>query len=265
MAMRTAAFLFLRRPAAAIAAPKLLEQYVAGLSTAARHDATDVGGGEGNKNRWVKLPPFTPFDANTAARAISRGDGGEGACSKATAIRWVRRCCPHLPASLIQKLFRLRKVKKNLVTVDTSLTDGIAEQLRLRRVSAKDELVPGDILFLPVNIQESSVAEKTKKFGNRNGIDFLRSLEIYRDRAIIALNKPPGMPVQGGVGIKNSIDILAPMFEDGSSETPRLMAAFIPMGSIGCPLVSLPLPSVMPAFTSSREKRKFAIVKSGFR
>jgi len=83
--------------------------------------------------------------------------------------------------------------------------------------------VPGDILFLPVNIQESSVAEKTKKFGNKNEIDFLRSLEIYKDRNIIVLNKPPGMPVQGGVGIKNSIDMLSLMFEDGSSEAPRLV------------------------------------------
>ncbi|CAD6219960.1 unnamed protein product [Miscanthus lutarioriparius] len=226
MAIRTAALLF-RRGAAAAAAPKPLQQYFAGLSTAVGHVTLDdggrIGGGEENKKRWMELPPFAPLDANAAARAISRGDGGEGACSNATAIRWVRRCCPHLPASLVQKLFRLRKVKKNLVTADTSSTDSIAQQLRLRRVSAKDELVPGDILFLPVNIQESSVTEKTKKFGNKNEIDFLRSLEIYKDRAIIVLNKPPGMPVQGGVGIKNSIDILAPMFEDGSSEAPRLV------------------------------------------
>lgn len=48
------------------------------------------------------------------------------------------------------------------------------------KVSPKDHLVPGDILFLPDNIQESSVAEKTKKFDSRNEIDFLRSLEIYK-------------------------------------------------------------------------------------
>jgi hypothetical protein len=48
------------------------------------------------------------------------------------------------------------------------------------KVSAKDNLVPGDTLFLPVNIQESSVAEKTRKFDNRNEIEFLRSLEIYK-------------------------------------------------------------------------------------
>ncbi|CAL5065480.1 unnamed protein product [Urochloa decumbens] len=225
MAMRTAALLFRRRAAAA--APKPLRQHVAGLSTVAEHDALDGGCrggcGEGNRKRWLELPPFAPFDANAAARAISRGDGGEGECSNATAIKWVRRCCPHMPASLVQKLFRLRKVKRNLLTADTSSTDGIAEQPRMRRVSAKDELLPGDILFLPANIQESSVAVKTNKFGNKNEIDFLRSLEIYKDEAIIVLNKPPGMPVQGGVGIKNSIDILAPMFEDDSSEAPRLV------------------------------------------
>ncbi|CAN6197810.1 unnamed protein product [Urochloa humidicola] len=225
MAMRAAALLFRRR--AAVAAPTPLKHYAAGLSIAAGNDAIDggrpSGGGEGNRKRWLELPPFAPLDANAAARVISRGDGGEGECSNSTAIKWVRRCCPHMPASLVQKLFRLRKVKRNLLIADTSSTDGISEQPRMRRVSAKDELSPGDILFLPVNIQESCVAEKTKKFGNKNEIDFLRSLAIYKDKAIIVLNKPPGMPVQGGVGIKNSIDILAPMFEDGSSEAPRLV------------------------------------------
>ncbi|VAI30637.1 unnamed protein product [Triticum turgidum subsp. durum] len=231
MTTRMAALLLLRRLAAAGAVARLQQPY-AGLATAAaRQDALDATGEEsgrpdkGNKNRWMELPPFTPVDAAAAARAIFRGQGGdeiEGS-SNSTAIRWVRRCCPHLPASLVQKLFRLRKVKKNAVTAETSSTDASAEQFRLRRVSAKDHLVPGDTLFLPVNIQESSVAEKTRKLDNRNEIDFLRSLEIYKDKAIIVVNKPPGMPVQGGVGIKNSIDVLAPMFEENSSDAPRLV------------------------------------------
>ncbi|KAG8049409.1 hypothetical protein GUJ93_ZPchr0009g958 [Zizania palustris] len=225
-----AALLYLRRRAAAAlagAAPK-----PQGLATAARHGALgcgDGGGEEGqrSKNPWVQLPPFAPLDTAAAAGAISRGGGGGdgqgGAGSNATAIRWVRRCCPHLPTSLVQKLFRLRKVKKNFVNAETSSGDASAEQHRLRRVSAKDQLVPGDILVLPVNPAECFVAEKIKKFDNKNEIDFMRSLEIYKDRAIIVVNKPPGMPVQGGVGIKNSIDVLAPMFEENSSETPRLV------------------------------------------
>ncbi|XP_066159963.1 RNA pseudouridine synthase 4, mitochondrial isoform X3 [Oryza sativa Japonica Group] len=223
-----AALLYLRRRAAAAAlagvAPK--PQW---LATAARRGALvsgDDGGetGERGKSPWLQLPPFAPLDAAAAARAISRG-GGEGGDGEqgATAIKWVRRCCPDLPTSLVQKLFRLRKVKKNVVTAEISSADASAEQHRLRRVSAKDQLMPGDILFLPVNLKESSVAEKTKKFDNRNEINFLRGLEIYKDEAIIVVNKPPGMPVQGGVGIKNSIDVLASMFEENSSEAPRLV------------------------------------------
>ncbi|GJN40259.1 hypothetical protein PR202_gb29447 [Eleusine coracana subsp. coracana] len=215
--MMTATRLFLRRRAL-----RPLEQYAATLSTAAGHAALDSGSGEGKKKRWVELPPFAPLDANAAARAISRGDG-EGPCSNATAIRWVRRCCPHLPASLVHKLFRQRKVKKNFVTADTCSTDASAEHVQLRKVLAKDELVRGDILFLPLNTQKTSVSEKTNKFGNRNERDFLHSLEIYKDKDIIVINKPSGMAVQGGVGIKNSIDVLAPMFEENSSETPRLV------------------------------------------
>ncbi|CAM0950627.1 unnamed protein product [Alopecurus aequalis] len=231
MTTRIAAFLLLRRLAAGGAVPRLHQPY-AGLTTAAaRHEALDTVGEEsggpdkGNKNRWMELPPFAPVDAAAAARAIFRGEAGdenEGS-SHSTAIRWVRRCCPQLPASLVQKLFRLRKVKKNVVTAETSSTVDSSEKFRLRRVSAKDQLLPGDTLFLPVNIQESSVAEKTRKFDNRNEIEFLRSLEIYKDNAIIVINKPPGMPVQGGVGIKNSIDVLAPMFEEKSSDAPRLV------------------------------------------
>ncbi|KAM0844803.1 hypothetical protein ACQ4PT_056817 [Festuca glaucescens] len=231
MTTRLAALLLLRRLAAGGAVPRLQQPYASLATAAARHDALDTVGEEsggpdkGNKNRWMELPPFAPVDAAAAARAIFRGEGGDEkkGSSNSTAIRWVRRCCPQLPASLVQKLFRLRKVKKNAVTAQTSSADASAEQFRLKRVSAKDHLVPGDTLFLPVNIQESSVAEKTMKFDNRNEIEFLRSLEIYKDEAIIVVNKPPGMPVQGGVGIKNSIDVLAPMFEENSSDAPRLV------------------------------------------
>jgi len=49
--------------------------------------------------------------------------------------------------------------------------------------------VPGDILFLPVNIQESSVTEETRKFGNKNEIDFLLGLEIYKVSIYICFSK----------------------------------------------------------------------------
>ncbi|KQJ86877.1 hypothetical protein BRADI_4g08187v3 [Brachypodium distachyon] len=176
-----AAFLLLRRQVGG-ALPRLQQPYARLSTAAARQDTLDAGctgskEDRGNKNRWRELPPFAPLDITAAARAILRGKGGEAEeTSSSTAIRWVRRCCPDLPASLVQKLFRLRKVKKNALTAETSSTDASAEQFQLKR-----------------------------------------------DKAIIVINKPPGMPVQGGVGIKNSIDVLAPMFEENSSEAPRLV------------------------------------------
>jgi len=60
--------------------------------------------------KWVTLPPFTPqMDASSIGREIvGRISTGKG--EPITALKWVRRCCPHLPMSLVQKLFRLRQV-----------------------------------------------------------------------------------------------------------------------------------------------------------
>ncbi|VAI16465.1 unnamed protein product [Triticum turgidum subsp. durum] len=168
-----AALLLLRRLAAGGAVARLQQPY-AGLATAAaRQEALDSTSEEsgrpdkGNKNRWMELPPFTPVDAAAAARAIFRGQGGdeiEGS-SNSTAIRWVRRCCPHLPASLVQKLFRLRKVKKNAVTAETSSTDASAEQFRLRRVHRLDRDCSGVLVLgrtqLSASILHAIFREKT--------------------------------------------------------------------------------------------------------
>jgi hypothetical protein len=101
-----AAFLLLRRQVGGA-----LQPYARLTTAAARQDTRDAGctgskesGGpdRGNKNRWRELPPFAPLDITAAARAILRGKGGEAEeTSSSTAIRWVRRCCPDLPASLV--------------------------------------------------------------------------------------------------------------------------------------------------------------------
>ena len=67
-------------------------------------------GKKSNKGKWVTLPPFnTTIDSNSLGKRLI-GKGNEPIESTTTAIKWVLRCCPHLPRSLIQKLFRLRQV-----------------------------------------------------------------------------------------------------------------------------------------------------------
>lgn len=73
-----------------------------------------------NSDKWFTLPPFTPT-VNGAAfgkeiyhnRARIRSGVTTNASSTSTtttALKWVLRCCPDLPRSLVQKLFRLRQV-----------------------------------------------------------------------------------------------------------------------------------------------------------
>lgn len=83
----------------------------------------------------------------------------------------------------------------------------------------------GDRIFLPNTVQELP-SEKIEWRCNEEEQKFVHSLELYKDSAIIVLNKPPGMPVQGGIGIKRSLDELAGTYlKHDYSESPRLVSA----------------------------------------
>lgn len=66
---------------------------------------------EDNFHKWVTLPPFSPqMDASSIGKEIA-GRNPIGRGEPITALKWVRCCCPQLPMSLVQKLFRLRQVR----------------------------------------------------------------------------------------------------------------------------------------------------------
>nr|AFK47864.1 unknown [Lotus japonicus] len=55
------------------------------------------------KAKWHTLPPVT---------ATVKGQGNQVSSSTSTtALKWVLRCCPNLPRTLVHKLFRLRQVR----------------------------------------------------------------------------------------------------------------------------------------------------------
>ncbi|XP_020102934.1 RNA pseudouridine synthase 4, mitochondrial-like isoform X2 [Ananas comosus] len=242
-------------------------------------DEEEIKEGRGvEKGRWLALPPFAapPVDPSSLAKKMMFCGGGYPAgCSgddyTTTALKWVRRCCPDLPATLVHKLFRLRqevmcihrhvsvprvgaeaylcstvpgrqqhapvprhfnscfheswhhKVRKNVASSTISYMDSHAEKMQSKRVSAKNAMMPGDVILLPATVQKSIVG----KFDDASGEDdmkYMRSIELYRDTTIIVLNKPPSMPVQGGIGIKYSIDALASIsLKYEYAESPRLV------------------------------------------
>ncbi|KAI3913050.1 hypothetical protein MKW92_038752 [Papaver armeniacum] len=199
-----------------------------------------------NDGKWLTLPPFTSNanDAASVSKEFSRFNrrriGEEASVSEPkstmTALKWVTRCCPQIPRTLIQKLFRLRQVRRKSVDSTSADNSGTQDQeSRLRRVAAKDAMNLGDTIHLPVSVH--SPAERiNSRDGHRLTPDkqecriddkertYIRSLELYKDPSIIVINKPPGLPVQGGIGIKQSLDVLASTYlRYDYSEPPRLV------------------------------------------
>ena len=65
------------------------------------------------KGQWLKLPPYSSsINPSLVGKAISRRSLVSD--TSTTALKWVLQCCPHLPRSLVQKLFRLRQVGSQL-------------------------------------------------------------------------------------------------------------------------------------------------------
>ncbi|KAM6540813.1 hypothetical protein CsatB_005260 [Cannabis sativa] len=200
--------------------------------------AQDEKPDEKNDTNWLTLPPYTDtvngaaLGKEIAGRwsesrkdAIKDSKTQESATDVAstTALKWILRCCPELPRSLVQKLFRLRQVRRESSNIEDSDSSALLQKPRLKRVTAKDSMNLGDRIFLPVTVKEVPV-EKKELHCNGEEVNFIRSLELYKDPAIIVVNKPPGMPVQGGIGIKTSLDELAiTCLSYDCSEPPRLV------------------------------------------
>nr|XP_009805028.1 PREDICTED: RNA pseudouridine synthase 4, mitochondrial isoform X2 [Nicotiana sylvestris] len=157
-------------------------------------------GNESKKGKWFTLPPFTATVNGAALGKELAGVKMDKSTNTMTALKWVQRCCPELPQSLVQKLFRLRQV------------------------AAKESMNIGDRIFLPITVQKFP-SDKVEDYpSSEEEMKFLHSLELYKDPEIIVLNKPPGLPVQGGIGIKRSLDELAAKYMKYEySEAPRLV------------------------------------------
>ncbi|KAG8364229.1 hypothetical protein BUALT_Bualt19G0106500 [Buddleja alternifolia] len=169
-----------------------------------------------NDEKWLILPSFNgAADGSSIGKKLS----GVPADANTTALTWILKCCPHLPRCLVQKLFRLRQVRKACSNAET-------EEKRPRRVGAKDLMEIGDTIFLPKSADggSPSTTMMNQSFFNEKEREFVQSLELYKDAAIIVINKPPGMPVQGGLGIKRSLDELAAKYlRYDYTESPRLV------------------------------------------
>ncbi|WP_435140631.1 RluA family pseudouridine synthase [Pseudopelagicola sp. nBUS_19] len=120
--------------------------------------------------------------------------------------RWFRRLFPHAAQGRIEKMCR-----KGEIRVDGS------------RVKASVRLSPGQQVRVPPLPEPHEVRAASIARISDNDIEMIHDTVIYRDDYIIALNKPAGLPSQGGSKQKKHVDGLSEALRFGFEDKPRLV------------------------------------------
>jgi 23S rRNA pseudouridine955/2504/2580 synthase len=135
-------------------------------------------------------------------RTLHVGDGEDGV----RLDRWFKRRWPHLNHIQIQKLARSGQIR----------VDGA-------RAKADTRLTAGAVIRVPPLPDAPEPGEKTAQQGlTDREIAYAKSLVLYEDDEVLALNKPSGLAVQGGTKTTKHVDRLLSAWGEGL-ERPRLV------------------------------------------
>ena len=113
--------------------------------------------------------------------------------------RWFRRQFPHVPQG-----------RKGEIRVDGG------------RVKAATRLEAGQMVRVPP-LPDGAAPKVERTSVSAADAEMMKSLVLWKDDHIIALNKPPGLPTQGGSKQTRHIDGLAEALRFGYDEKPRLV------------------------------------------
>ncbi|MCO6383951.1 RluA family pseudouridine synthase [Oceanicola sp. 502str15] len=120
--------------------------------------------------------------------------------------RWFRRIFPHVPQGRIEKMCR-----KGEIRVDGG------------RVKASTRLEEGqEVRIPPLPEGAAPTPAKVTRIVDADA-QMIRDAVIWKDDHIIALNKPPGLPTQGGSGQTKHVDGLAEALQFDAEDKPRLV------------------------------------------
>lgn len=118
--------------------------------------------------------------------------------------RWFRRHYPALGHGRLEKLLRTGQVR----------VDG-------KRAQAGDRLVAGQQIRVPPLADAPSPSAPARIRPEDEAM--LRGLVLHRDEAVIVLNKPAGLAVQGGTRTERHLDGMLDALRFGHDERPRLV------------------------------------------
>ncbi len=119
--------------------------------------------------------------------------------------RWFRRYFPQIPHGRLEKLLRTGQVR----------LDG-------RRVKANARVAAGMKLRLPP-MGDKPAAEPRVVMPSKKDAAALRAMVLYKDDQVLAINKPPGLAVQGGSDTPRHLDLMLDALRFEATERPRLV------------------------------------------
>lgn len=120
--------------------------------------------------------------------------------------RWFKRHYPALSHGRLEKLLRTGRVR----------VDG-------KRARSGDRLAAGQEIRIPPLGELTAPAPPTQRRPGPEDEAMLQAAVLHCDEAVIVLNKPPGLAVQGGSGTERHLDGLLDGLRFGHEERPRLV------------------------------------------
>ena len=120
--------------------------------------------------------------------------------------RWFKRNLPQIGFGTVSKWARTGQIR----------VDG-------KRAKPEDRLVEGQILRVPPGGEDKRRGPKPRRPLTEAEIEQAEAMVIHRDRAAIALNKPPGLATQGGTKMTRHVDGLLDAYRGEDEPRPRLV------------------------------------------
>jgi len=121
--------------------------------------------------------------------------------------RWFKRQYPGLGHGHLEKMLRKRQVKVDGARAKTSTRLEAGQEIRIPPL---DPILSESLAPQTVNVSAADVED-------------LQARVIYRDKDVLAINKPPGLAVQGGSRTRRHLDGMLDVLQFEAEERPRLV------------------------------------------
>ncbi len=131
---------------------------------------------------------------------VARGEGDQ------RLDRWFRRQFPNIPQGRIEKMCRKGEIR----------VDGA-------RAKPATRIEEGQSIRIPPLPETDAPAPPVQRRITEADEAMIRAAVLYRDDHLIAINKPPGLPTQGGSGHSRHVDGLAEALIFDGIDKPRLV------------------------------------------